>query len=73
MERAENIRKFLSEKVLLSESDILPAEVEDMLRKIRREKTEVPVISISSGTSSIIAGSEKTHESVVSYITDNQL
>jgi NADH:ubiquinone oxidoreductase subunit F (NADH-binding)/Pyruvate/2-oxoacid:ferredoxin oxidoreductase delta subunit len=72
MERADNIRKFLSEKVLLSESDILSAEAEDMLRRIRREKTDNPVISISSGTSSIIAGSEKTIAMAASYIADNQ-
>jgi NADH:ubiquinone oxidoreductase subunit F (NADH-binding)/Pyruvate/2-oxoacid:ferredoxin oxidoreductase delta subunit len=72
MEKADNIRKFLTEKVLLSESDNLSADAEDILRKIRRERTDVPVVSISSGTSSIIAGSEKTHAAFVSYIADNQ-
>jgi NADH:ubiquinone oxidoreductase subunit F (NADH-binding)/Pyruvate/2-oxoacid:ferredoxin oxidoreductase delta subunit len=72
MEKADNIRKFLTEKVLLSESDNLSADAEDILRKIRRERTDVPVVSISSGTSSIIAGSEMTHAAFVSYIADNQ-
>jgi NADH:ubiquinone oxidoreductase subunit F (NADH-binding)/Pyruvate/2-oxoacid:ferredoxin oxidoreductase delta subunit len=72
MEKTDNIRKFLSEKVLLSESDILSPEAEDMLRHLRREKTENPVISISSGTSSIIAGAEKTLAMAASYIADNQ-
>jgi len=45
--------------------------VEDILRKIRRERTDNPVIYISSGTSSIIAGSEKTYSSVVSYVAEN--
>ena len=61
MERADDIRKFLSEKVLLSESDLLSEDAENLLRKIRRERTDSPVIYISSVTSSIIAGSEKTH------------
>jgi NADH:ubiquinone oxidoreductase subunit F (NADH-binding)/Pyruvate/2-oxoacid:ferredoxin oxidoreductase delta subunit len=72
MERTDNIRRFLSEKVLMSESDILSADAEEMLRKLRRERTDNPVISISSGTSSIIAGSEKTFAVVKSYIEDNQ-
>jgi len=72
MQRDENIRKFLSEKVLQPESDILSDEAEDMLRKIRRERTDIPVIYISSGTSSIIAGSEKTLAVISSYVAENQ-
>jgi NADH:ubiquinone oxidoreductase subunit F (NADH-binding)/Pyruvate/2-oxoacid:ferredoxin oxidoreductase delta subunit len=72
MEHSEDIRKFLTEKVLKSESDTLSQEDEDLLRRLRRERTDVPVISISSGTSSIIAGSEKTFAVVSSYIEDNQ-
>jgi NADH:ubiquinone oxidoreductase subunit F (NADH-binding)/Pyruvate/2-oxoacid:ferredoxin oxidoreductase delta subunit len=72
MKNSDEIRKFLSEKVLLSESDVLPAETENFLGRIRRERTDNPVVFISSGTSSIIAGSEKTRTAVISYITDNQ-
>jgi NADH:ubiquinone oxidoreductase subunit F (NADH-binding)/Pyruvate/2-oxoacid:ferredoxin oxidoreductase delta subunit len=72
MERSDNIRKFLSEKVLLAESEALSPEAENILRKIRRERTDNPVISISSGTSSIIAGSERTYAAVASYIAENQ-
>ena len=56
----EDLKKILVEKVLLFESDTLTGETEKLLRKIRRERAEKAVIYISSGTSSIIAGSEKT-------------
>lgn len=70
MGSVENIMKFLVEKVLLSESDILPQDTEKVLQKIRREKTDIPVISVSSGTSSIIAGSEKSYSAIKSYIEE---
>ncbi|HLP71473.1 MAG TPA: NADH-ubiquinone oxidoreductase-F iron-sulfur binding region domain-containing protein [Bacteroidales bacterium] len=67
----EDLKTFLTEKVLLYESDTLPAETERALQKIRREKPDHPVISISSGTSSIIAGSLKTYAAVSNYIGEN--
>ena len=69
----EDLKKFLTEKVLLFESDTLNSETEKVLQRIRREKTDRAVIFISSGTSSIIAGSEKTWSTVRSYIDDNEL
>jgi NADH:ubiquinone oxidoreductase subunit F (NADH-binding) len=68
----DELKTFLIDKVLLSESDTLMLETENELQKIRREKIDFPVIYISSGTSSIIAGSEKTFSAVKSYISDNQ-
>ncbi len=68
----EDLKKFLTGKVLLFESDTLPEATEKVLRQVRREKTDNAVISISSGTSSIIAGSEKTWSAVRSYIDDNE-
>ncbi len=68
----EDLKKFLIEKVLKSGSDSLPADTEKVLQQIRREKPAKPVIYISSGTGSIIAGSEKTFSAVVNYITDNE-
>lgn len=68
----EDLKTFLIEKVLSSESDTLIQETEKELQKIRREKTDFPVIYVSSGTSSIIAGSEKTFSAAISYISDNQ-
>jgi predicted RNA methylase len=56
----EDLKEFLTEKVLLFESDTLTAETEKVLQQIRREKTDKAVIFVSSGTSSIIAGAEKT-------------
>jgi len=68
----EDLRRFLTEKVLLFESDTLPAETEKVLQQIRREKTNNAVIFISSGTASMIAGSEKTLSAVNTYIADNE-
>ncbi len=69
----EDLKKFLIDKVLLFESDTLPPETEKVLQAVRREKTDLPVIYVSSGTSSIIAGSEKTRSTVEAYIDDNAL
>jgi NADH:ubiquinone oxidoreductase subunit F (NADH-binding)/Pyruvate/2-oxoacid:ferredoxin oxidoreductase delta subunit len=68
----EDIKKFLTEKVLLFESDTLLPETEKVLQKLRREKTNKGVIFISYGTSSIIAGSEKTWSAIKTYVDDNE-
>jgi NADH:ubiquinone oxidoreductase subunit F (NADH-binding)/Pyruvate/2-oxoacid:ferredoxin oxidoreductase delta subunit len=67
-----DLKTFLIEKVLLSESDTFSPDTEKVLKKIRREKPDSPVIYVSSGTSSIIAGSEKTLSVVKSYLQENQ-
>jgi NADH:ubiquinone oxidoreductase subunit F (NADH-binding)/Pyruvate/2-oxoacid:ferredoxin oxidoreductase delta subunit len=68
----EDLKKILVEKVLLFESDTLTGETEKLLQKIRRERAGKAVIYISSGTSSIIAGSEKTWAAVKAYIDENE-
>jgi NADH:ubiquinone oxidoreductase subunit F (NADH-binding)/ferredoxin len=67
----EDLKKILIDKVLLFESDVLTEDTEKLLQKIRREKAGNTVIYISSGTSSIIAGSERTCAAVKAYIDDN--
>lgn len=67
----EELKRILTEKVLLSEADSLPADTERILQKIRRDKTDIPVVYVSSGTSSIIAGSERTLTAVKSYLSDS--
>ena len=67
----EDLKTFLIEKVLLSESDTLVPETEKRLQQVRQEKPDYPVIFVSSGTSSIISGSEKTCSAVESYLKDN--
>jgi len=67
----EDLKTFLINKVLLFESDTLLPETEKKLQKIRREKPDYPVIYVSSGTSSIIAGSEKTFITIDDYIKEN--
>ncbi len=67
----EDIKAFLINKVLLFESDTLPPETEKVLGRIRHEKPEKPVIFVSSGTSSFIAGSDKTCSAIEIYIKEN--
>ena len=71
MTEMEDLKTFLIEKVLLFESDTLPPETEKVLQQVRREKPDNPVIYVSSGTSSIIAGSEKTYSAIEAYINEN--
>jgi len=69
----EDIKVFLTEKVLLSDSDTLPRETETVLQRIRREKITMPVIYLSGSSASIIAGSEKTFSALEAYIGENSL
>jgi len=67
----EDLKTFLLEKVLLFESDTLSPETEKVLQQVRRDRTDVPVIHVSSNTSSIIAGSDKTYNALKSYVGEN--
>jgi NADH:ubiquinone oxidoreductase subunit F (NADH-binding) len=69
----KDLKAFLIEKVLLSGSDLLKPETEKVLQQVRREKPDNPVVYVSSGTSSIIAGSEKTYTAIEAYIIENSL
>lgn len=66
----EDLKTFLINKVLLFESDTLLPETEKKLQQVRREKPANHVIYVSSGTSSMIAGSEKTRSAIESYIKE---
>jgi hypothetical protein len=68
----QDLKTFLIEKVLLFESDSLTSEIEKVLQQVRREKPDKPVIYISSGTSSIIAGSERTRSAIEAYVIENE-
>ena len=68
----EDIKTFLIDKVLTYESDTLLPETEKVLQYVRREKTDKPIIYVSSGTSSVIAGSEKTRDAIDTYIKENE-
>jgi NADH:ubiquinone oxidoreductase subunit F (NADH-binding)/Pyruvate/2-oxoacid:ferredoxin oxidoreductase delta subunit len=67
-----DLRTYLTEKVLLSGSDTFSQETEKVLQKLRREKNSIPVIFVSSGTSSIISGSEKTFATIRTYLNENK-
>lgn len=71
MLQIDDLKTYLIEKVLLYESDTLLTETEKVLQRIRREKPDHPLIYISSGTSSIIAGAEKTFAAIETYINEN--
>ena len=68
----EDLKTFLINKVLLIESDTLPAETEKVLQQVRRDRTDVPVIHVSSNTSSIIAGAGRTYNALKAYVDENQ-
>ena len=68
----EDLKRFLTEKVLQFNSDTLPPETEKVLSEIRRERISKAVIYVSSGTVSIISGAEKTWQAVKSYIDENE-
>ena len=67
----EDLKTFLVEKVLLFESDTLSPDTEKVLQQVRRDRTDVPVIHVSSNTSSIIAGSDKTYNAIKTYTGEN--
>jgi NADH:ubiquinone oxidoreductase subunit F (NADH-binding)/Pyruvate/2-oxoacid:ferredoxin oxidoreductase delta subunit len=69
----DDLKTFLIEKVLTFESDTLPPETEKVLQQVRRERIDKPVIFVSSGTSSVIAGSDNTYSAVQTYLKDNDL
>jgi NADH:ubiquinone oxidoreductase subunit F (NADH-binding) len=68
----EDLKTFLIDRVLTYESDSLAPETEKILQQVRREKTDRPLIFVSSGTSSVIAGSEKTCLAIETYIKENE-
>jgi len=69
----EDLKSFLTEKVLLFESDTLASDTEKVLGQVRREKPAHPVVYLSSGTSSLIAGSDRTYKAIENYISENAL
>jgi NADH:ubiquinone oxidoreductase subunit F (NADH-binding)/Pyruvate/2-oxoacid:ferredoxin oxidoreductase delta subunit len=68
----EDLKTFLIDKVLTYESDTLTTETEKVLQLVRRERTDKPVIYVSSGTSSVISGSEKTCSAIDVYVKENE-
>jgi NADP-reducing hydrogenase subunit HndC len=69
----KDLKSFLIDKVLLSISDTPDPGSEKVMEQVRREKPGNPVVYISSGTSSKIAGSDKTFAAVESYLRENTL
>lgn len=67
----EDLKTFLIEKVLLSESDTLSQEAEKVLEQVRRDRSAIPAIYVSSGTSSMISGSERTYAAIRTYLDEN--
>ncbi len=69
-EASNELMTFLIEEVLRHGSDTLPAATEKRLAEIRRDKPSVPVIYVSSGSASVIAGSEKSAAAAELYLKE---
>ncbi|MDT8400343.1 MAG: NADH-ubiquinone oxidoreductase-F iron-sulfur binding region domain-containing protein [Bacteroidales bacterium] len=63
-------RKFLIEEVLANRSDTVSNEVQAVLDTISRASAELPIISVSYNSGSIISGADKTYEALGQYILD---
>ena len=61
----EDLKTFLIDKVLTFGSDTLTPETEKILQQVRREKTDKPVIFVSSGTSSFSRTTPSLHTNLV--------
>jgi len=63
-------RSFLIEEVLANRSDTVSSDVQTVLDKISRINSDIPVISVSFNSGSIISGAGKTYEAVMQYLLD---
>ena len=63
-----DLKSFLIEEVLRRGSDSLKPEAVKKLAEIRRDKPDVPVIYVSTGTAAIIAGGLKSAAAVEEYL-----
>ncbi|MFO7828065.1 MAG: hypothetical protein R6V23_05550, partial [Bacteroidales bacterium] len=69
----KNIQEILVNNVLLSSDHQFDRDFIETLRLIKREKIVNPVITISSNTSSIIAGSEEIHQHIRNYLDERKI
>ena len=65
--------QFFKDKILLNENLIFTKESDDLIRKIKHEKTTIPIIYIGAATCGIFAGSSKTKEKINEYLTEKNI
>ena len=63
-------KDYLIENVLLDMSADLPADVEKLLKYVRREKVKFPVIFVGTGSCGIISGAGETLKEIERYLED---
>ncbi len=65
--------QFLKEKVLVQNTSAYNKDVEERLKFLRRENTQIPIIYIGKGTCGIIAGAIKSTEAIKEYLSAKQI
>ena len=66
-------KDFIIRNVLLNESVELPAEVEKVLKFVRREKVKYPVVFIGTGSCGSIAGADATLSEINNYLEERNI
>lgn len=66
----DRIRKILQADVLAYRSDTVSEELQQLLDGICRERNDIPVISVSCNSGSMISGAGSTYQAVASYLDD---
>ncbi len=66
-------KEYLVNNVLLNESADLPADVEKLLKLVRREKVKYPVIFVGTGSCGLISGAGETLIEINKYLSDRDL
>ncbi|MBS0010775.1 MAG: 4Fe-4S binding protein [Bacteroidales bacterium] len=66
----DKTRTFLVQEVLAHKSDTVKEEVQVFLDEISRRTTDIPIISVSYNSGSIISGAEETYAAIADYLRD---
>ncbi len=67
------IKEILTQHILVSSENVPDKNVLETIRLVKRDNVTRPVITISSCTSSIIAGSEETKGHIQSYLQERNM
>ncbi len=66
-------KDYLVDNVLLNESVDLPADVEKMMRLLRREKVRHPAVFVGTASSGMISGAGDTLEEIRRYLDERNI
>lgn len=70
---SNKIKEILTQHILISSENVPDKNVLETIRLVKRDNVTRPVITISSCTSSIIAGSEETKGHIQSYLQERNM